>query len=117
MNAVQRTGEIVENMLLYLTRTQRLFRVGSSRNKPAQLDCPLLKQVQQAPCPNKLGCQSHEAEADSQPARTGEGKHCCPYHKGVHTEDDLERTFSSLHRLRQSQLLTTEFEVFVLHDR
>src|SRR5713226_980156 len=112
MNAVQRIGEIVENMLL----TQRLSWITSLRNRPAQLDCMFLKPVQQAPCPNKLGCQDDEAEADSQPARTGEDKHRCPYHKKGETEDDLEKTLSSLHRLRQRPMLTTETEV-VLHYR
>src|SRR2546426_8422746 len=112
MNAVQRIGETAENMLL----TQRLSWITSLRNRPAQLDCLFLKPVQQAPCPNKLGCQDHQAEADSQPARARKDKHCYPYHKKGETEDDPENTSSSLHRLRQSQTLTTEFEVFVLHD-
>ena len=60
--------------------------------------------------------KNHEAEADSQRARAGKDKHCCPYHKKRETEDDPEKTLSLLHRLRQSQILTTEFEVFVLHD-
>src|SRR5882762_5323622 len=96
--------------------TQRHSWIASLRNRPAQLDCMFLKPVQEAPRPNKLGRQDHQAEADSQPARAGKDKHCCPYHKKGETEDDPEKTFSSLHGLRQRHILTPEFEVFVLHD-
>jgi len=47
-----------------------------------------LKPVQQAPCPNRLACQDHQAEAYSEPARAGKDKHWYPYHKKGETEDD-----------------------------